>query len=351
MTIETVWFCLLWFTLAAYAVLDGFDLGAGILHLFVARNNREREQILHSIGPVWDGNEVWLLAAGTTMFFAFPALFAASFSGFYLPLMMVLWTLMGRALGIELRHQLNDPLWCSFWDVIFSVSSLLLVILLGAAMGNVVRGVSLDADGIFFAPLWTDFRVGSDIGVLDWYTILIAFTATAALAHHGALWIHAHTDEAVHTRSGSIARLLWPIVLVLSIAAAVASFTVQSNIVAGLRNRPWLSFVPVLAFLSLFGTRILRGRQRSSAAFRVSCLYIASMVASAAIGIFPYALPARDETLSLTITSAAAARPGLEAALYWWVPGMIGVCLYTYFVSYRTMPVSGSSKRSRPEAP
>ncbi len=348
MTVETTWFCLLWFMMAMYAVLDGFDFGAGILHLFVARNNREREQVLQSIGPVWDGNEVWLIAAGGTMFFAFPALYATSFSGFYLPLMMVLWTLMGRALGIELRHQLKDPLWCSFWDVVFSVSSLLLTILLGAALGNVVRGVSLNTDGVFFAPLWTDFRVGDNTGVLDWYTILIAVTAAAALTHHGALWIDARTDGAVQARSGRIARIVWPVVLTLSILAAVASISVQPNIVAGLKARPWLSVVPVAAFLSLSFTRRLHRRQRSSAAFRASCVYIASMIASASISIFPYVLPARDESLSLTVTAAAAAKPGLKAALYWWVPGMLGVCFYMYFVSYRTMPASQGRVPSKP---
>ncbi len=343
MTIETVWYCLLWLTIAAYAVLDGFDFGVGILHLFVARNNREREQVLQSIGPVWDGNEVWLIAAAATMFFAFPVLYATSFSGFYLPLMMVLWTLMGRALGIELRHQLSDPLWCSFWDVIFSVSSLLLALLLGAVIGNIVRGVSLNAHGVFFAPLWTDFRVGSDTGVLDWYTGLIAVTVTVALAHHGALWVNARTDDSVKWRSERVARLLWPVLMVLSIVAAFTSVNVQPNIIVEFKARPWFGCVPVAAFLSLCCIYQLRGKKRDAAAFRASCVYIVSMIASVAIGIFPFALLARDSALSLTITSVAAAKPGLVAALYWWVPGMIAVCLYTYLVSYRAMSKSCQS--------
>ena len=338
MTIEVLWFCLLWWMLAAYVVLDGFDLGVGVLHLLVAKTDEERRQVLRTIGPVWDGNEVWLIAAGGTMLFTFPTLFAASFSGFYLPLMMMLWLLMGRALGIELRHQIDDPLWKQFWDVIFSLSSFLLVIILGAALGNIVRGVPLDEKRIFFEPLWTDFRVGPQTGILDWYTVLVAVTATAALTLHGALWLHARTDEAVQKRAGSVARVLWPIVLMLSILAAIASFIVQPNIIHGLETRPWGAVFPVLAILSIISVPILLKRNRPRLAFRASAIYLAAMVASAAVGIYPYALPARDPALGITVVDAAASTEGLRAALYWWIPGMVLVCFYTYFVSYRSMP-------------
>src|SRR5512146_2096169 len=139
----------LWFMIVAYVVLDGFDLGAGIIHLLVARTDRERRTVLRAVGPVWDGNEVWLLAAGGTLYFAFPLLYASSFSGFYLPLMMVLWLLMLRAVGIEFRTHVESPVWRGFFDVIFSVSSLLLAVFFGAALGNVVRGVPLGPDGYF----------------------------------------------------------------------------------------------------------------------------------------------------------------------------------------------------------
>jgi len=115
---ETVWFCLVAFMLAMYVVFDGFDLGAGALHLIAARNERERQTVLRSIGPVWDGNEVWLLAAGGTLYFAFPTLYASSFSGFYLPLMMVLWLLILRGIAIEFRNQIQSAVWQPFWDVV-----------------------------------------------------------------------------------------------------------------------------------------------------------------------------------------------------------------------------------------
>src|SRR5512136_37080 len=144
---ETLWFILVALIVIAYVVLDGFDLGAGIINLLVARNHQERRLILRAIGPVWDGNEVWLIAAGGALYFAFPLLYASSFSGFYLPMMIVLWLLMLRAIGIEFRKHVDSPLWRSFFDVTFSLSSLLLAVFFGAALGNVIRGVPLGADG------------------------------------------------------------------------------------------------------------------------------------------------------------------------------------------------------------
>src|SRR2546423_6172319 len=120
---ETIWFCVVAVMIAVYVVLDGFDLGAGILHLFVARDDAERRQVIGSIGPVWDGNEVWLLAGGGTLYFAFPALYASSFSGFYLPLMMVLWLLILRGCSIEFRSHVESPTWKPLWDVLFTGSS------------------------------------------------------------------------------------------------------------------------------------------------------------------------------------------------------------------------------------
>src|SRR5713226_1039043 len=144
------WFLLVAIMITAYVVLDGFDLGAGALHLLIAKTDQERRTILRSIGPVWDGNEVWLIAGGGTLYFAFPLLYASGFSGFYLPLMIVLWLLIFRGIGIEFRNHVESPVWAPLWDVVFCFSSLLLAVFYGAALGNVVRGVPLDARGYFF---------------------------------------------------------------------------------------------------------------------------------------------------------------------------------------------------------
>src|SRR5712664_3407871 len=136
----TVWYCLVALTLVFYVLLDGFDLGAGILHLVVARTGEERRQVLRSIGPVWDGNEVWLLAAAGALFLAFPALYASAFSGFYLALMIVLWLLILRGIAIEFRNHIDNPLWKPAWDTVFGGASAVLAFVFGVALGNVVRG-------------------------------------------------------------------------------------------------------------------------------------------------------------------------------------------------------------------
>src|SRR5208337_2027425 len=146
---QTIWFCLVAIMIAMYVVLDGFDLGAGAIHFWVAKDESERQQVIRSIGPVWDGNEVWLLAAGGTLYFAFPALYASGFSGFYLPLMIVLWLLILRGVAVEFRNHIQSPIWIPFWDFVFFLSSLLLAVFFGAALGNVVRGVPLDQTGYF----------------------------------------------------------------------------------------------------------------------------------------------------------------------------------------------------------
>ena len=204
----TLWFCLVALLLTVYVILDGFDLGTGALHLFVARTDRERRTVLQSIGPVWDGNEVWLLAAGGTLVLAFPLLYASSFSGFYLPLMVVLWLLILRAISIEFRSHVDNPVWRPVWDVVFTGSSLLLAVFFGAALGNVVRGVPLAEDGYFFTPLWTSFGIGgAEMGVLDWYTVTVGVTSLLALTHHGALWLVLKTEDPVRERAARAARV------------------------------------------------------------------------------------------------------------------------------------------------
>ncbi|HOK46092.1 MAG TPA: cytochrome d ubiquinol oxidase subunit II, partial [Bryobacteraceae bacterium] len=154
---ETIWFCLVALMIAVYVVLDGFDIGTGIVYYLVGRTQSQRQKLLRSIGPVWDGNEVWLLASGGVLYLAFPALYASSFSGFYLPLMIVLWLLILRGISIEFRNHLETPVWRPLFDFVFAGASILLAIFFGAALGNVVRGVPLDETGYFFLPLWTHF--------------------------------------------------------------------------------------------------------------------------------------------------------------------------------------------------
>src|ERR1700716_4201117 len=226
----TIWFWLVAIMIAMYVLLDGFDLGAGAIHLFVAKTDEERRQVLASIGPVWDGNEVWLIAAGGTLYFAFPALYASAFSGFYQPLMIVLWLLILRGASIEFRSHIKSAVWDPLWDFLFCASSLLLAVFFGAALGNVVRGVPLDASGYFFEPLWTNLRLGEQTGILDWYTILVGVTALLVLIMHGALWVQMKTTGPVNQRSAKIASNVWWGVLVLTALVTAVTFKVQPQV-------------------------------------------------------------------------------------------------------------------------
>src|SRR6202051_115943 len=205
----TIWFCLVAAMIVIYVLLDGFDLGAGAIHLLVAKTDEERRQVFASIGPVWDGNEVWLLAAGGTLYFPFSALYARSFSGFYLPLMIVLWLLILRGTSIEFRNHVKSKVWDPLWDFVFCASSLLLAVFFGAALANVVRGVPLDASGYFFEPLWTNFQLGDDVGILDWYTVLVGVLALLVIVMHGGLWVQMKTSGAVNQRAGKLAGGVW----------------------------------------------------------------------------------------------------------------------------------------------
>jgi cytochrome bd ubiquinol oxidase subunit II len=335
-SLPTLWFCLVALMIAVYVVLDGFDIGAAVAGRMLARNPAERQAVLQSIGPVWDGNEVWLVAGGGTLFMAFPALYAASFSGFYLPLMMVLWLLIGRGIAIELRHHLDSPLWRSFWDAIFFASSLLLAVFYGAALGNVVRGVPFGPGGEFFLPLWSDFRLGPPTGILDWYTVIVGVTALAALTLHGALWLAVKLPGDLEARAASLARrLAWPLAALTALLTA-ASLHVQPLLAAHLAGRPWGAIFPFLTAAGLVAVLWSLRRPRPFAAFLGSCAYLAGMLASAAFGLFPYVLPSLPAGgAGLTAAAAAAPAYGLRIALAWWIPGMLLAGTYSAYV-YRS---------------
>jgi cytochrome d ubiquinol oxidase subunit II len=332
---QTLWFILLGFMLIMYVLLDGFDLGAGAIHLFAARTNAERLAILRAIGPVWDGNEVWLIAAGGTLFFSFPLLYASSFSGFYLPLMIVLWLLMLRGVSIEMRNLIKHPLWASFWDGVFFIGSALLAIFLGAALGNVLRGVPMDTKGVFFEPLWTDFNPFSKTpGILDWYTILTGLFALAILIAHGANFIAVKTEGELNARTRTISKYAWIATVVLTILVTIATFFVQPLVWTNFIARPWGFLFPILAFAGLVGLGYWNVRPHDLFAFLSSGVFIFGMLASAAFGIYPDVLPAVDPANSLTIQNASASLYGQTVGLIWWTIGILLAVVYFVF-TYR----------------
>lgn len=331
----TVWFCLVAAMLAAYVLLDGFDLGAGAINLFVARTDEERRQVLASIGPVWDANEVWLLAAGGVLYFAFPALYASGFSGFYLPLMMVLWLLILRGISIEFRSHIHSAVWNPLWDFLFCASSLLLAIFYGAALANVVRGVPLDASGYFFEPLWTDFRLGAVTGILDWYTVLVGVLALLALVMHGNLWVKMKTAGAVAARCESIAKWAWVGVVLFTVIVTAVTFSVQPHVKESFARWPAGYVLPLSAAAGLVGVKHWARGKNEKRAFFASCAYLLGMLTSVVFGVYPNVLPARDPQYSLTVTSAKAGAYGLKVGLIWWCVGILLATGYFVFV-YRS---------------
>jgi cytochrome d ubiquinol oxidase subunit II len=331
----SLWFWIVAVMVTAYAVLDGFDLGAGAIYLIAAKEPFERRKILRAIGPVWDGNEVWLLAAGGTLYFAFPRLYASSFSGFYLPLMMVLWLLILRAIGIEFRAHVEGVVWQEFFDVVFSISSILLALFFGVALGNVMRGVPLDSSGYFFEPLWTTFKLGTQTGILDWYTVLIGIVSLVTLTAHGSYYVALKTDADLGRRARGFALLCWPLQFFLTCSAMVATFFIRPGVLTNYEKHVAGMLVPIVVFASLGVMLWANPSGREKLAFAASSLYIVGMLVGAAFALYPVVLPARDRQYDLTIYSTAAGSHGLTVGFIWWTLGAALAVAYFVFVYHK----------------
>src|ERR1035438_9387034 len=280
-----IWFWLVAVMIVGYVVLDGFDLGVGVLHLFLVRTEDERRATLSSIGPVWDGNEVWLLAGGGTLYFAFPLLYASAFSGFYLPLMIVLWLLVLRGVSLELRNHIDVGVWRALLDGVFGLSSALLTIFFGAALANVIRGVPLQADGYFFLPLWTNWKPGVSPGILDWYTVIGGLVAMVALTMHGALWLTIKVSGDLAQRARRVVTPLWLILAVLTVVSLAATIAVRPASLDNYLSYPFTFVVPAGVIASLAGVWFLNRKAQPVKAFLASCLYLFFMLAGACWGL------------------------------------------------------------------
>jgi cytochrome d ubiquinol oxidase subunit II len=321
---EALWFMLVAGMMVTYVVLDGFDLGVGVLYNVLGRTEEDRAVLRRTIGPVWDANEVWLLAAGGTLYFAFPALYAAAFSGFYLPVMMVLWLLIGRGLGLELRDHISDPLGRQICDAVFMVSSVVLAVVLGAALGNVVRGVPLDADGYFFLPLWTNFRPGPDPGVLDWYTLLCGVVALVALATHGAHYLAVRTSGDLNARARRLALAGGRALAGLLVLSLVASLAVRPGLLDNFRDHRIGLLIPAAVGGALVAMEVFARRARERAAFTASCVCLIATLAGAAFALYPVLLPSSgDPGRALTVHGAASDSYALRVGLGWWTFGIV----------------------------
>jgi len=328
-----IWFWLVAVMIVGYVVLDGFDLGVGVLHLFLERNEAERRAVLGSIGPVWDGNEVWLLAAGGTLYFAFPLLYASAFSGFYLPLMIVLWLLILRGVSLELRNHVEVGVWRDLLDGVFGLASALLAIFFGAALANVLRGVPLQADGYFFLPLWTNWQPGLHPGILDWYTVIGGLVALVALTLHGALWLTVKISGELAQRARRIVTPLWFALVTLTLVSLAATIAVRPASLNNYFNYPVTSIIPVGVAASLAAIWFLNRKAQPVKAFLSSCFYLFFMLAGACWELYPTLLPATTGAdRDITLTSAISGPHTLAVGLIWWGFGMVLAIGYIAFV-------------------
>ena len=323
MDLNTVWFLLIGVLLTGYAILDGFDLGVGVLHLF-ARTEEERRLHINAIGPVWDGNEVWLLTGGGALFAAFPIVYATVFSGYYLALMLVLVALILRAVSFEFRGKVAAPGWRRFWDWAFGLGSLVPALVFGVAVGNILRGLPFDAEGNLEVTLF---------GLLNPYALVIGLLSLAMFLMHGATWLALKTDGELRDRMVRWAGRLWVAYVLLFVLASIATFAAT----------PWMFSAPGPSALTLVCVALLLAAEfvfpvalkdhRFGRAFLASCVAIAAQIGLAAAALYPRLVPARpDLARSLTIYNASSSPRTLTTMLIIALIGMPLVIAYTVVI-------------------
>ena len=320
--LQTTWFLLVGVLLAGYAILDGFDLGVGMLHLFLARGETERRTLVNAVGPVWDGNEVWLLTGGGALFAAFPAVYATVFSGFYLALMLLLTALILRAVSLEFRGKEDSPRWRGTWDWAFAIGSFLPALLLGVALGNILRGIPLDAQGEF---------AGTFQGLLNPFALVIGVLTVALFVLQGSSWLLLKTEGPLRERTQRFARAAWLAFVVLWLAATLFSRVAAPDRWTGFAwPVTWL--VPALMVVSLaaYPLALVRSGPR---AFLVSSTIVAASLAIVGVSLYPYMVPSLGPAHSgLTIHNASSSRLTLQTMLVIALAGMPVVVGYTIFI-------------------
>lgn len=328
-----IWYAILTFMLVMFVVLEGFDIGAGLLQYVVGKTEGERRLVISAIGPLWSWHEVWLVGFGGTLMLAFPNILAASFSGFYLALFLLLWALVLRDVSIEASGHIKDPLWRTAWHFIFVASNLLLAILIGAALGNVLRGVPLVASGKFALALFTNFNPRGNVGILDWFTTSVALFMLITLAAHGATALVLKTEGPVRDRSLRIAGTLWKLATGLLVIITIESWWVRPGLFPGMLRNPfgWLGLICVLGGVIAVSNGLRT--KREMLAVVGSSAFVAGLMIAGAAGVFPvmlYSTLAPEDSLSAYENAAAA--HGLAVALVWWPIAFIFALAYFLFI-------------------
>lgn len=324
MGLETLWYAVIGVSLLMYAVLDGFDLGVGVLHLF-AKGDNQRRIFLNAIGPVWDGNEVWIIIVMGGMFAGFPNVYATIFSGFYSLLMFLIAGLMFRAAAIEFRSKRESPFWRQTWDVVFSFSSLLVAFVLGLMMGNMVVGIPLNEQQDY---------IGTFQDLFHPYAVLVGLTSIALFAMHGATYLTMKTEKEAHQ---VVRRWILPSIfsfLFWYFATTVATFLYMPHMIARFESHPLFSIFPLLSFLAIMNIPYQVKKGNDGWAFISSSLSIALLLILYGLGTYPTIVPSTiaPETNSLTIFNSASSPKTLTLLLTIACIGVPMVLAYGYWV-------------------
>jgi cytochrome d ubiquinol oxidase subunit II len=316
--VSVVAFCLLAGMLSVYVILDGYDLGASAISPLLAKTREERDAIVASIGPFWSGNEVWLVAAGGTLFALFPRAYAISFSGFYLPFIIVLWLLMVRGIALEVREHLAAPMWTDFWDVALSLSSVLLILLFGVALGNLIRGIPLSADGYF---------QGTFSSLLNPYSTAVGLLAVAALIQHGLAYVADNAAEKLAGRALQYIGRVWWFVLAAYLAVTALTIAERPEVV----STTWIDVgASAIGFTGLVCVGRFASSRRRTGTLGASAVFLLGLLVAASSTMYPFLIrPYHSAAGGLTISAAAPPSGTLAIALAVAISGLSVVTVYT----------------------
>ncbi len=329
-----LWYSILVLMTGIFLVFDGWDIGAGALHLIIAKTDAQRRTVISAIGPLWVWHETWLVGVGGVLILAFPAIMSTLFSGFYLAFFLLLWGLIGRGVAIELAGHIRDSMWRSFWDTLFAFSNILLAILLGLAFGNLIRGVPLGPEGYFTLSFFTHFGVEGSVGILDWYTLSVAVFLLTCLTAHGASYLALRTEGVVNERSHRIGGRLWLITFILLPIVTVMTWFVRPEMFMTLIHRPlaW----PLMALLAGGVFAVVTGwlRCKELQTFLGGCAFLFCLLGVGAVGVYPVMLRSTISVdFSLTAQQGGAYSGGLIFALFWWPVSFLLAFVYMIFIA------------------
>ncbi|OSS41887.1 Cytochrome d ubiquinol oxidase subunit 2 [Desulfurella amilsii] len=323
MDLNIIWFLLVGILIIGYAILDGFDLGVGSVYLFA--KFKERDIARNSIAPVWDGNEVWLITGGGALFAAFPMVYATAFSGFYLALILLLFALIFRAISLELRNNFQSESTKTLFDWVFSISSIVAIVLFGVAVGNVLSGLNVDKSGNY---------VGTFFDLLNPYSILVGVLAFFMLSYQGTVWLFLKTEDEFQQKVKNWAKIYWSGYLILFVICTLLTYVLHKNLFHNYLAHPLMLVVPLLALIFMLASIIRIQKNQALCAIIASSLSIAMVILTAYLSLFPNLIIAKNPAYSLNIYNAASSQLTLETMLIIALIGMPIVLIYTIY-SYR----------------